>query len=103
IWEPITEELRDHFVTKGPACCQNNDGKFKASARIYKQSLSGNKNIKRMLTSNVFFRVFRNGEKVHWEWLLYSPSTGSVDCFACKLFCSVNSKTNSFSKSGFND
>ncbi|KZS05315.1 Uncharacterized protein APZ42_031540 [Daphnia magna] len=41
LWEPITEELRDHFITKGPACCQNNDGKFKSAARIYKQSLSG--------------------------------------------------------------
>ena len=34
-------------------------------------------------------RTVHNGEKVPRTWLCYSPSTGKVYCFACKLFNGV--------------
>ncbi|XP_065658777.1 uncharacterized protein LOC136083303 [Hydra vulgaris] len=45
-------------------------------------------------------RELHNGEFVNREWLLYSPSTGSVFCFACTLF---SSKHSNFSTTGFDD
>lgn len=48
----------------------------------------------------MFTRTLRNGEKVPREWLVYSPSTGSVYCFFCKLF---GEATSAFSHSGFSD
>ena len=33
-WGPITEEVRSHWVSKGPLICQNKDSNFSASERI---------------------------------------------------------------------
>ncbi|XP_065664586.1 zinc finger MYM-type protein 1-like [Hydra vulgaris] len=45
-------------------------------------------------------RELHNGEFVNREWLLYSPSTGSVFCFAYTLF---SSKHSNFSTTGLDD
>ncbi|KAI6647158.1 Zinc finger MYM-type protein 1-like [Oopsacas minuta] len=42
-------------------------------------------------------QVFKS-EQIKREWLLYSPSTGLIFCFACKLFDDVKSQ---FSNGGF--
>ena len=54
-----------------------------------------------MFTENIF-GVKTNGEKYTQEWLLYSPSTGSVYCFVCKLFAPKPS-TSRFAVPGFSD
>ncbi|XP_065645337.1 zinc finger MYM-type protein 1-like [Hydra vulgaris] len=73
--------------------CQNNDGSFKNSERL-------SCGRKRFLSKSCFRRELHNGEFVNREWLLYSPSTGSVFCFACTLF---SSKHSNFSTTGFDD
>ena len=53
------------------------------------------KSYRHYVVANVVRRNFllgqkANGEKYKREWLLYSPSTGSVYCFICKLFAPKN-------------
>ena len=50
----------------------------------------------RKLNDTAFTTLSTNGEKVERNWLMYSPSTGCVFCFVCKLF-SINSASNSSS------
>ena len=50
----------------------------------------------RKLNDTAFTTLSPNGEKVERNWLMYSPSTGCVFCFVCKLF-SINSASNSSS------
>ena len=40
-----------------------------------------------------------NGEKSERHWLLYSPSTGRIFCFVCKLF--VSNSTSSLGNKGY--
>jgi len=40
----------------------------------------------RYFRKEYFSRVLGNGECVNREWLIYSPSTGSVYCYVCKIF-----------------
>lgn len=48
----------------------------------------------------MFYPKRANGEKYCREWLVYSPETGRVYCFVCKLFS--NSST-PLSSDGFSD
>ena len=73
--------------------CQNKDADFSASERTYKSQ-------KRCLSKTLFTRTLRNREKVPKEWLVYSPSTGNVYCFFCKLFGDGSS---AFTHSGYSD
>jgi hypothetical protein len=77
----------------GSTECQNNDGNFKQSTREYKDC-------KRKLSSDFFYQKKHNGEVIQREWLLYSPTTGCIFCFACRLFSQTKTL---FSHSGFND
>lgn len=86
-WGEVNEEIRSYWVGKGieaPTQCQHKDADFSASERSYK-------NQKRCLSKTLFCRSLRNGEKVAREWLSYSPSTGNVFCFFCKLFSNDSS------------
>lgn len=40
---------------------------------------------KRKCPINIFSRVMKNGELVLRKWLCFSPATGKVYCFVCKL------------------
>ena len=40
----------------------------------------------RYCSKNLFTSKKANGEEFKREWLIYSPSLGSVFCFVCKLF-----------------
>ena len=55
---------------------------------------------KRICKSSLFFRKMKNGELIKRSWLCFSPSTGKLYCFYCKLFYSSDS---SFSKAGYSD
>lgn len=58
--------------------------------------------LKRRFTKSLFTQTLLNGENVSRDWLLYSPSTGTVFCFVCCLF-GENECESKFSGSGFND
>ena len=93
LWYKLSQESQSFWSSNGPSICQNNGGSFKNLERSsYGQ--------KRYLSKSCFSRELHNGEFVNREWLLYSPSTGSVFCFACTLFSSTHSN---FSTSGLDD
>ena len=88
-WDQIDDRMREYFARNHP--CQN-IGDFSASKRK-------NGDINRSLTKEHFFRKKVNGETLSRKWLVYSPSTGTVICYCCKLF---SIRDNQF-VTGFND
>lgn len=52
------------------------------------------------MQTSLFYCKLKNGEEIDREWMLYSPSTGSIYCFVCRLF---SSKAAQFSSIGFDD
>lgn len=78
-WGDIDEPTRKYWLQMGPDKCRNKDADNAASERIHKQQ-------KRYFSKSLFMRKLNNGELVKREWLLYSPSKGTIFCFACKLF-----------------
>ncbi|KAJ8385868.1 hypothetical protein AAFF_G00179340 [Aldrovandia affinis] len=52
----------------------------------------------RRFTKEHYKMVMKNGEKIQRTWLLYSVSTDSVFCFACKRFGKLD---NALTKGGF--
>ena len=48
------------------------------------------KHQKRFFSKTLFKTKLAKDETVSREWLLYSPSKGTVFCFACKLFGNSN-------------
>ena len=56
----------------------------------------------RFFSESLFHRKLPDGEKIKRERLLYSPSTGKVFCFYCKLFERTN-HSSKFSNEGFDD
>ncbi|KAL5477853.1 hypothetical protein EMCRGX_G024703 [Ephydatia muelleri] len=49
----------------------------------------------RKLNDTAFTTLSPNGEKVVRNWLIYSPSTGCVFCFVCKLFSTISTSNSS--------
>ncbi|XP_013873629.1 TATA-binding protein-associated factor 2N isoform X2 [Austrofundulus limnaeus] len=95
LWGDITERLREEAISMGPAAFQNRSSYYPASGR--ESRLGGRWT--RHLTNDLFHCQLPNNQIVSREWLLYSPSTGSVYCYACKL---LSSQKHSFI-SGFSD
>ncbi|XP_016311368.1 zinc finger MYM-type protein 1-like [Sinocyclocheilus anshuiensis] len=93
-WGRIDENVSAYWARKGPVSCQNKEANVKASECHYKHQ-------KRLFSKTHFKRKHLNGESLPREWLLYSPSTGCVFCFACRLFCEGDGQ--SPFESGYND
>jgi len=75
-WE-INSDLISYFSENIPI--QNVDADLTVSARHF-----GKKTI--YFRKEYFSRALGNGECVNRDWLIYSPSTGSVYCYVCKIF-----------------
>lgn len=97
-------QLQEYWIRKGPSHCQNVDDDFKLSIRVYNTVQDGKKiSESRKCRTSFFFKELKNNEKVKRDWLIYSPSTGKVFCFPCKLFGSNAMASNPFCTEGFND
>ena len=62
---------------------------------IYKLACITDLTLHWKLNDTVFTTLYPNGEKVVRNWLIYSPSTGCVFCFVCKLFSTISTSTSS--------
>ena len=98
-WTEITKDLRHYWASNGPKECQRWTSLYNQSAREFKEK--GRIKI-RYFSESLLHRKMPDGEKIKREWLLYSPSTGKVFCFYCKLFESTN-HSSMFSNKGFDD
>uniref|UniRef100_UPI00359022F6 zinc finger MYM-type protein 5-like isoform X2 n=1 Tax=Myxine glutinosa TaxID=7769 RepID=UPI00359022F6 len=81
----IDANTQQYCMDVGPDFFRNRDGNYTMSTRQYKDRT-------RKLCDIAFNQVSPNGESIERPWLIYSPSTGCVFCFVCKLF-SPNSTT----------
>ena len=81
-------------IANGPATYHNRADKYVASAR--------NDGMKtRCLTNDLLQCQLPNKQSVSRDWMVYSPSTGMVYCFACKCLAGAG-QPNAFT-SGYSD
>ena len=92
----ISPDTRHFFAENQP---DRNIGDFTKSARTYTDHKTG-KIKTRQLTKNLFTRQLANGESVERMYLVYSPSSGSLFCWVCRLY---SKKVTLFSEGGFTD
>ena len=85
LWPPFTEQLREEALYRGPAAFHNRPSQYPASAR---ESGLGSSSWTRCLANDLLHCRLQNNQMVPREWLLYSPSTGSMRCYACRLLSS---------------
>lgn len=93
LWTTLSKEDISFWTDKGPASCQHWDNKFEKSKQIYQTQ-------SRYCSKGLFQRKKANGENETREWLVYSPTTGCVYCFVCKLF---SNSMCGLANAGFND
>ena len=99
LWDINDPNTIEYWIHSGPSTCQNHDSDLSNSCRVYKKAGAETTKM-RYVSNNVFKRELRNGECIKREWLLYSPSQGSLYCFVCRL---LSKKDSPFATSGFND
>ena len=94
---PVSNADRTDIVEKGSDFFRNSSGTFHESIRLDSQC----KGQKRCLTKDWFFINLADGQKVPRKWMVYSPNTGKVFCFCCRLFATDITKTCSAFVYGF--
>lgn len=85
LWvQPYSDDMIDFWIKKGPTELQNSDEKIlsKFSSTQIRQNVSEST---RKCTPSLFHRINQNKEVVNRFWLCFSPSTGKIYCFLCKL------------------
>ncbi|KAJ1129630.1 hypothetical protein NDU88_007996 [Pleurodeles waltl] len=87
-WPPvICSSLREIIVLNGPAKPRTNF--------LFPKDASN-----RRFTAVHYRRRFKNGEKAHRNWLVYSSKLNRIFCFCCKLFTKLDM---SLTSGGYND
>ncbi len=100
LWKAPFQTSVDYWIQKGPHELQHNDeALFLERSAI--QSRSDTEGIRRCI-GNFFCRVQRNKEIRNREWLCFSPTTGKLYCYICKLMTGPESLTK-FSGEGFSN
>lgn len=89
--EFLSAEFQQYFINNRPN--QYIDKISECSKQVEKNKV-------RQLHSSAFYKNKVNGEKVLREWLIYSPKSGHVYCYVCKLF---SKKRIHLTVGGFND
>jgi hypothetical protein len=88
LWGDLSEDDILHWVEKDPSECQNSNGSFEKSKKLFA-------NQDRYCKESLSYPKWANGKKYCKEWLVYSPATGHVHCFVCKLFSNSSTSLSS--------
>ena len=81
LWS-VNDSMITYWLQMGPESCRNRDKIYANSIRQCKDT----SRTSRRLCDSAFFTLSPNGEISPRKWLLYSPTTGRLFCFVCKLF-----------------
>ena len=73
------------LVAKKSRFMQHKNKDFSKSIRVYQE---GKKQKVRTLNRSLFQLKLHNNEIIERKWMSYSPFTGHVYCFVCRLFSS---------------
>lgn len=96
----ISQKMIDFWITKGSDELQHCDDEL-----FLKHSICQSRNDRetpRRCSMGIFKRTHTNNEQVNRFWLCFSPSTGKVYCYVCKLMsCPSTSSTTNFYDEGF--
>lgn len=84
-----------HFLSHNEKCDLVIRGPIQVKDIVFPQNTK--KGPQRFIKEN-YNMVMKNSEMIHRTWLVYSLSTDSVFCFACKLF---GKQDNGLTKQGF--
>ncbi|XP_068994056.1 zinc finger MYM-type protein 1-like [Neodiprion pinetum] len=95
----ITKEMIDYWAKKGSTELQNCD-QVSLQNSVPQDQPRDTSNFVRKCTKNMFTRRNKNQETVNRFWLCFSPTTGKIYCYACKLMSTQNTK---LSGEGFSD
>lgn len=93
LWDNLSAEDIQFWIESGPSTCQNADNDFKSSKMVYQDR-------DRYCSKNLFVGKKVNGETFNRDWLIYSPASGCVFCFVCKLF---ETSKSALASTGFKD
>lgn len=92
LWGNIfSGKVKSVLIERGPSSFHNRQRKYPASTRDCR--LGGRV---RSLTNDMMCSRLPNGQLAPREWLVYSPSTGHVFCFACKILGATNAFVDGF-------
>ena len=93
--EEITQYKREYWAQCGSEDCQHSDVNFEASKIVDENRQA------RYFSKCLFTYIHPLTERrIPRTWLCYSPSTGHLFCFHCKLF---SCECISFTRGGYND
>ncbi|XP_046619690.1 zinc finger MYM-type protein 1-like [Neodiprion virginianus] len=95
----ITKEMIDYWAKKGSTELQNCD-QVSLQNLVPQDQPRDTSNFNRKCTKNMFTRRNKSQETVNRFWLYFSPTTGKIYCYACKLMSTQNTK---LSGEGFSD
>lgn len=88
LWgDTSSDRIKTVLIDRGAASFHNRRSKYPASARD--RSIRGKA---RSLTNDMLVSLLPNGKTIGRDWLIYSPSTGNVYRFACKLLSTKSSQ-----------
>lgn len=95
----LTEAEINFWIKQGSNELQNCDEKYLADFSLPQSREDGY--VDRKCSTKLFHRTLPNNEKVDRFWLCFSPSTGKLYCYVCKLL--AEERDNPFTGSGFSD
>lgn len=98
-WPKDMSLFINFWIHEGSKNLQHDDENLLSQKSIVQ--IDEKKKIKRRCTIKMFLRNFKSGH-VKRTWLCFSPSTGKIYCFYCKLF-NAHTSCNQFSDAGFSD
>lgn len=94
MWSRLSEKEVDYWIENGPSVLHHCDEKkFESSVNQERGDITGF----RKCTKSLFYRKLQS-ETVFRNWLCFSPHSGKLYCFVCKL---MNVTVSSFSGEGF--
>lgn len=95
----FTDSEIEYWIRKGSADLQQCDENLVSESSVNQERQDVD--TIRKCTKNLFFRILQNKELVNRSWLCFSPSTGKIYCYICKLMTVL--PNNNFAGGGYCD